>query len=121
MSGDKNNTISRSRAMQGRPEQLPAVKREEREDGGVLVTVEIPRTGVLKLVLGVGTVERTFGLDRFGREIYEACDGKRTVQAVCDQFSKKHQVTQGEAEQAVSTYLKTLVSKSLVAIAIERR
>ncbi|MFP4380095.1 MAG: PqqD family protein [Candidatus Sumerlaeia bacterium] len=119
--GKKTPPLSREAAISARPEQLSYVRRKERDDGGMEVTVNMPRTGFLRVVGGKGTVERTFGLDPLGREVYEACDGKKTVRNIAKKFAKKHHVSQSEGEIAVTTYLKTLMTKNLVAVAVDKK
>ena len=111
----------RKAAMVSRPEQLPFVRREEREKGGCEITVEIPRAGWLRWVAGKGMVERSFGIDQLGLEIYEACNGQTNVKKIIERFAKTHHLNFGEAEQAVTTYLKILTSRNLIGIAIDRK
>jgi hypothetical protein len=112
--------ITRHAALAGRPEPLPFVRREARDDGGCKVTVMLRRRGWKRWFVGEA-VERTFGLDRLGREVYEACDGKSTVKAIVQRFAKSHKISFSEAEISVTMYLKTLVAKSLIAMAVARR
>jgi hypothetical protein len=113
--------LNREAAMTARPEKLEIVRMTERPDGGVEVTVNVPKTGFLRMIGGSGTVERTFSLDPMGREVYEACDGQSTVQAIAKNFAKKYMVGRSEAEVAVTTYLKTLMTKTLVGMEIDKK
>ena len=66
--------LDRDTVLSGRPEQAPAVRREERPNGGVKVTFRRVRRRWLGWFGGEGEVERSFGLDVLGREVYESCD-----------------------------------------------
>jgi len=71
-------------------------------------------------LLGAGSqTERSFGLDAYGREVFEACDGKRSVRAINRRFAKAHRIALAEAEMAVAAFLKTLLAKGLVAMEID--
>jgi hypothetical protein len=65
-------------------------------------------------------VERSFGLDVLGREVYEACDGRTKVKEIIHGFAKTHRVSLSEAEVSVTTFLKTLMTKGLVYMAVDK-
>jgi len=67
-----------------------------------------------------GKTERSYGVDPLGREVYEACDGKTTVKGIVSGFQRRHKLSRSEAEVAVTTFLKTLVSKGLIAVAVDK-
>jgi len=110
--------ISRASALAAVPIQLPIVCTTPRDDGGIKVTVRFDRPRWHRWLGVTGAVERTFGLDPFGREVYEACDGKRSVRDIVREFSENHKLSGPEAELAVTRFLRTLMSKSLVAVAV---
>ena len=108
--------IDRDQALTARPVQLPVVRTEDRDDGGLLVTVELTRAGWKTWLGAPQKFVRTFGLDTLGREVYEACDGKNSVKRIVRDFAKTHHITVPEAEISVATYLKTLMTKGLIAM-----
>jgi len=115
----KRPKIDRKRALGARPEQLPAVKKLQ-EDGSLGVTVKL-QPGRWGRWFGRDTlVERTFCLDSLGREVYEACNGKADVKTIVRRFASSHKISIAEAEMSVSEFLKTLMSKGLIAIAVDR-
>ncbi len=114
--------LDRQRAFTARPEQLPVVSRKETDNGGLSLRVRLtPRAWLRWLKGSEQPVERTFNLDHLGREVYEACDGKTNVKAMIRNFAKAHNISVAEAEISVSTFLRTLVQKGIVAIAIDRK
>lgn len=118
---DKRPALGRSAALAARPVRAPSVRVVDRPDGGVNVTVEVLRPSWQRL-LGAGRhAERTFGLDAVGREVYEACDGKRTVARLVREFGRRRKCGRAESELAVTTFLETLVRKGLVVLAVPRR
>ncbi len=113
--------LDRDAALGAKPEQAPHVRREERDNGGLLVTMALPRAGWLKWVSGSGDVERTFGLDVLGREVYEACDGRTRVREIIRTFARAHRVSITEAEASVTTFLKTMMAKGVVMMAVDKK
>lgn len=116
----KKKTISRPAALSARPKRLPVIRREELEDNGLKLTVELTRPRWQQFLGAPAEVNRSFVLDGFGREVYEACSGNKDVAAIVRDFSKKHNVSIAEAELAVSTFLKTLMARGLVAMLMGR-
>ncbi len=109
-----------ARSMLARPVQALRVRAEEREGGGLLVTVRLHRPGWQRLLGGGDTMEKSFGLDAIGRQVYDWCDGRSTVEELARRFARQRQVSVAEAEAAVTTFLRTLVSKGLVVMEMDR-
>lgn len=110
---------ARDMALRARPHKLPPVQRESK-DGKLYVTVQFNRPRWQQL-LGAGvTCRRTFGLDTYGQRVYESCDGKRTVRDVIRRFAAATHVSVPEAEMAVTQFMRTLLSKGLIAMEMER-
>lgn len=118
-SGRQPSAIGRQAAMTSRPAQLPVVGREDGADGKTRITVRLQAPRWMRWLGGRGReIERTFALDRFGLEVYEACDGKTTVREMIRGFGRAHKISQAEAEMSVTTFLRTLMSKGLVAMGV---
>jgi len=111
---------ARRAALNGTPHQVPPVKSEEK-DGKLYVTVRFRRPSWQKF-LGAAedTCQRTFGLDAYGRGVYESCDGKKTVKAIVEKFAKGNNVSLPEAEMAVTSFIRTLMMKGLIAMEMEK-
>jgi hypothetical protein len=110
---DHVRVAARRGALQGRPFCSPPVRTEER-DGKLYVTIRFMRPRWQCILGADGTCERSFGLDPYGRIVYESCDGKRSVQKIIARFATKVHVSMAEAEMAVTKFMKTLLSKGLV-------
>jgi len=119
--GKKGGRLDREQVLAARPEALPVVRREEGPNGGANVTVRLAPRRWMGWLHGSRMVERTFNLDGFGREVYEACDGKTDVRTVIRRFAERHRLSVAEAELSVTTFLKTLMSKGLVAMAVKMK
>jgi len=61
---------------------------------------------------------RTCHLDRLGTEVWHQCDGERTVEAIVDAFAEQHRLTFHEARVAVTSYLRSLVQRGALAVAL---
>jgi hypothetical protein len=108
------------RSMGARPAQAPRVRATQREDGGLLVTVLLQRPRWQRMLGGQGTMERSFGLDAVGRQVYDWCDGRASVADLIRRFARERQVHPAEAEAAVTTFLRTLVTKGLIVMEIAK-
>jgi hypothetical protein len=103
-----------------RPLSLPLAGRQETADGGLRLSVRCPRPRWHRwLGAGADDLVRHFELDVLGREVYEACDGTRAVTAIVDGVAARHRLSVAEAEIAVITFLNLLVSRGLVALAVD--
>jgi len=58
-------------------------------------------------------------LDALGREVYDTADGSRTVKTIARDFAASHKISVAEAELAVTTFLRTLMRKGLIAMLVE--
>jgi hypothetical protein len=116
----KRPRLNREAAMSARPERVPTLSVTERPDGGVQIKLEVFRRPIWGVLGRAGKTERSYRLDPLGFEVYEACDGKTTVKGIVSGFQRRHKLSRSEAEVAVTTFLKTLVSKGLIAVAVDK-
>lgn len=110
--------LGRDQALAAMPVKAPPVK-TERKGEKLYVTVRFERPGWQRLLGADRTCRRTFGLDPYGQEVYEACNGRTAVRAIVERFAAGHHLSAPEAELAVTTFLKTLMSKGLIGMAVE--
>lgn len=109
----------RSAALDGVPHQLPPVRTEQKGEK-LLVTAKFIRPRWQRFLGADETLERTFGLDRYGQLVYRACDGKRSVRQIIQAFSKETHVSTPEAEMAVTKFMHTLIRKGLIVVEMEK-
>jgi hypothetical protein len=64
---------------------------------------------------------RTTDLDRLGSAVWKLCDGKTDVEAIVDGFAEQYDLTFHEARVSVTGYLKDLIQRGIMAIAIEEQ
>lgn len=113
-------TIDRVTALQGRPEKMPPVGRKEANDK-LNITIEYGRPRWQRFFGAERLCSRTFELDAYGREVYEYCDGKTPAEEIIRKFARNHKISVAEAELSVAKFMKTLVAKGLIAIAVDRK
>ncbi len=112
--------FSRQAAMRGKPVQIPVVRTEHRDNGGVQVTVMLDAPRWVRFIGGKAQIERSYVLDRFGRQVYDACDGKTNVSRIVKRFGADNHLGPAEAELAVSKFLQTLMAKGLIAMEVAK-
>jgi hypothetical protein len=61
---------------------------------------------------------RGFGLDGFGLEIWEACNGQCTVENICEQFACRHGISFHEARVAICQFLEVLTRRELLVLQV---
>lgn len=109
----------RDAAMSGVPYKLPTVRVREDNDK-LLVTVEFVRPRWQQVMGADQNCQRTFGLDAYGQSVYQSCDGQRSVRQIVDEFARNNKVSRPEAELAVTRFMRTLISKGLIAMQMEK-
>jgi hypothetical protein len=57
-------------------------------------------------------------LDELGAEVWDLCDGERTVEAVADEFARRHSLSFHESRVAVTSYMAELVRRGALAMVI---
>jgi hypothetical protein len=114
------NYMTRDMAMKSRPVQTPALRQKELDNGGLRVTLLFKRNKWQKWLGAPAEYQRSYDLDELGREVYEVCTGDKQVKEIIRTFGRSHSMSAAEAEMAVTSYLRTLVSKGLVAMAVSR-
>ncbi len=115
----KKSPIDRRAALSGRPRQGKVVSVKDRPDGGAIVKVLLRTSRWMRMLPGKDVREQSYGLDPYGLELFEACDGKRSVQALVSRFAKGHKMSRAEAELSVTAFLKALLAKGMVVMEMD--
>lgn len=64
--------------------------------------------------------EKAVALDALGREVWEACNGERTIEQIAEAFGKRHRVRFHEAKQSVVAFLRSLVGRGVVVLVLQK-
>ena len=96
---------------------------EEWSDRRTHLTLKIPTKRPGYLVPPITWVVRppafkSIVLDPVAADLWEWCDGKRNVEQVIELFARKHNLTFHESRVSVTTYLKELVKRGVLAVAL---
>ena len=65
--------------------------------------------------------EAKIELDEIGSFVWDLCDGQRTVREMAAELAAKYKLNRKEAEAALTTFLRGLAGRNLVAIVILKR
>lgn len=114
----RKKRLPRSAAMEARPYPMPGIRAQEEADGELKILRRFERSNWQKWLGAPPEYERHFLLDPLGREVFEACSGKATVKKIVERFAVAHSLSITEAEMAVTKYLKTLMMKGIVGMAV---
>ncbi len=122
----KRQKLSRADSLGAKPVRNPAVQ-WELVDGKtgeeVLLTVPPPKSAwlpLLRIVAVVPNKERRILLDEIGSFVWKRCDGETSVQEMCDALCGHYRLSYREGLVSLTTYLRQLGRRSLVAFAMER-
>ena len=65
------------------------------------------------------SLRKTIVLDEVGAQIWDLCDGQRNVEDIIDEFSQAHRLSFHEARVAATNYVKSLVQRGALAVAVQ--
>lgn len=113
--------LDRQQALGCVPLKNPQAKEERKQEGILLeypVKVKPFFRGLSRLVTGKESqsIKRKIQLDTMGSGVWRLIDGKRSVEEVTELFRERHQLDRREAEISVSTFLKELGKRGLIAL-----
>ena len=117
---DPNHT--RHKALECVPVKNPQVSEEEQENGELRLQYQVRVRpwfhGVVKKITKSSStvINRTLQLDILGASVWQMIDGKKSVRKIIDEFQKVHQLDRKEAEISVTTFLKQLGERGLIAM-----
>ena len=110
------------RMLSARPVHNSAAEVRPGEPSGLVVTVTRKRPWYFRApfswVLHPSS-RKTVVLDEVGTELWDLCDGKRTVEDIIDEFSAAHRLSFHEARVAATNYVKSLVERGVLAIVVQ--
>ena len=92
---------------------------DRRDNGCAVATVPMKKPGWLSGPLGwflPYSSHRRIQLDVLGVAVLELCDGKRSVEAVIEEFARRNLLSWREAQICVMQFLRQIVERGVVAI-----
>jgi hypothetical protein len=112
--------IDRRLALAGVPVLNDGISIEPSEAGKTLVTVRTPRGNGWLARFQPPVLERKVRLDDLGGFVLGLVDGRRDVISIINLFEKKFRTNRRETELSVVAFLKSLVQRNVVSIAIPK-
>ncbi len=96
------------------------------EDLDGTITVTVPTRAKRFLFPPISWVirppkERQAVLDPLGATIWRACNGNRTVEEIVDNFAFQHRLSFHESRVSVTSYIKALLQRGALAVAVPDR
>lgn len=118
--GSQSQAPSREQSLSARPVRHPQIEWDEDEGGVVTLRLPQPQGGARRAVATVlaAPPSRVVALDEIGSEIWRRCDGQQTVRDLIRFVMERYQFARKEADASVTSYLRTLGQRGLVAFAI---
>ena len=117
--------LARSDFLRLKPVRNPMVEWKRDEEGKVRITIPLKklssqdegrkrrRIGLL-LRFFPEPKEKRIQLDEIGSDVWELCDGERTVKDIVDHLCEKYKLLPMEVEVPLNRYLDSLVKRGLI-------
>ncbi len=121
MPADEGPDGSWKRMLRTRPVQNTAADVKQEGEKGVRITVKKIKPFFLIPPLSWIIRPRLTGsvlLDGLGSQVWDMCTGERTVEDIVDEFARRHRLTFHESRVAVTNYMKLLVERGALAMAM---
>lgn len=115
-------TITRDEALSGVPVVNPVVTVTERDNSTLLLEYPLAFKPLFSELLKKFSkqeeqeVIKKLELDEMGSEVFALIDGTQTVRNIILTFAKDKDITLQEAETAITTYLRELGKRKIIAI-----
>jgi hypothetical protein len=111
--------IDRKQSLEGVPVVNPGVTWKEATGGCLVVTVRVKRGRGLLGMFQPKEFDKRFELDALGSFVLTQIDGKKTAAQLTVEFVTRFKVHRREAEMCIVSFLKTLLQRCIISIAIQ--
>lgn len=120
ISAESLRAITWRSMLASRPYPNAAAEVARQPDGTVQIAVQLKKLKwlipPLSWFIRPGLRRRYQLQDKVAVMIWGLCDGRRSVEAIVDEFARHYALTFHEARAAVTEYLKTLVQRGIIAL-----
>lgn len=114
--------LDRQASYDARPLGASIYDRTDTPDGGAKITVGCKSSKSQRFFLRLPQIiKREFELDAFGMEVFDLCNGQRSVRHVIKTFSKTHELNPQEAQHAVTSFLQGMIKKGLIVMVVPNK
>ena len=113
----KKSSLTNAQALAARPVRLVDAAMSPRPDGGGSLTVTLAPPAKAKWLfkLPAGSA-KTFEFDAIGVFVWDALDGKTSVEALIGRVAARYNLNLREAQVPTLQFLQTLMKKGLVGV-----
>ena len=114
--------LTRDQALACTPVRNNIINWEVLDSGLVRVEYVLVLKPLLKSIFerfGSSTAEtptRKLELDELGSQVWQMIDGSRTTAQLIEEFARRHQISNQEAEQSITLFLRELGKRGLIAL-----
>lgn len=112
----KKPTLSRDQALHARPVRNPQLEWDRTESGDIHLRIPRRNDRVARMLSRIFRApdHKEIALDEVGSDIWDLCNGERSVDAIVLATCKKYKLTRRECETSVAAYLKMLGDRKLI-------
>ena len=115
--GKRRPKLSRAQLLAGKPVRLVDSTPQPAGEGAWRIEVPLKAASWARVLLRAQpTVTKKFELDELGHFVWDACDGKTSVQQVIRKLGKQYNLNARAAEVSTLAFLQTLVKKGLIGV-----
>jgi len=115
----KQKPLDRRRSLTGVPVMNENVTIEPADGDNLILTVKLQRGRGLLARFQPAVMTRRVKLDQLGSFVVRQIDGKRSVLEIIDLFVERYKTNRREAELSVVSFLKSLIERHVVSVAIK--
>lgn len=116
----KQQPLTREQSRKAVPVKNQSVEEKRTEEGQVVLYLPRKERRWIKVLSKLVFVPkgRKVALDELGTAVWDWLDGETNVEQVIKKFADKYRLSKREAELSVVAYLKSLVKRGLIGIAV---
>ncbi|MGH7213935.1 MAG: PqqD family protein [Tepidisphaeraceae bacterium] len=115
----KKQPVSPREQLAAKPVRLFDAEMKLKDDGGGELKISLKRSRFLFVRLPEGAT-KTFEFDAIGVLVWESCDGKTSIQQIIRKLAKRYNLGLREAQVPTLAFLRTLMRKGLVGVAVKK-
>ena len=112
----KKPNLTRDQALHARPMRNPGLEWERVDGGDICLRIPRRKDAIARALCRIFHAPnyKEIALDEVGSDIWELCDGARSVDAIVAAACRKYKLTRRECETSVAAYLKMLGDRRLI-------
>jgi len=116
----KSKPLTREQSLEAVPIKNEHVQETQTDSGEITLFVPVRRVWWIRAMSKVLHVPqgRRIALDELGSNVWKFIDGKANVGTIIKRFGEQYKLSRREAELSVVAYMKTLMKRGLIGMAV---